>query len=119
MAPPWSPSGVRYVINGNSGKGPSSPADQGGFTGWTEFGVDPVTPAEADQARRNPLVEGPRWVAAEFHPHGGNRRLTRRRQKSPSATWKTVRPSSRHMRTTCIRSSKTPTTRYRSATSRS
>ncbi|TWJ26194.1 calcineurin-like phosphoesterase family protein [Micromonospora endolithica] len=61
--------GVPYVVNGNSGKGPSSPADQGGFTGWTEFGVDPVTPAEADRARRNPLTEGPRWVTAEFHPH--------------------------------------------------
>ncbi|MEV1144625.1 phosphodiester glycosidase family protein [Micromonospora sp. NPDC049799] len=61
--------GVPYVVNGNSGKGPSSPADQGGFTGWTEFGVDPVTPAEADRARRNPLAEGPRWVDAEFHPH--------------------------------------------------
>ncbi|MEU9509553.1 phosphodiester glycosidase family protein [Micromonospora sp. NPDC048170] len=61
--------GVPYLINGNSGKNPSTPADQGGFTGWTEFGVDPVTPAEADRARRNPLVEGPRWVAAEFHAH--------------------------------------------------
>jgi hypothetical protein len=61
--------GVPYVVNGNSGKGPSSPADQGGFTGWTEFGVDPVTPAEADRARRNPLAEGPHWVAAAFHPH--------------------------------------------------
>ncbi|RLK13481.1 calcineurin-like phosphoesterase family protein [Micromonospora sp. M71_S20] len=61
--------GVPYLINGNSGKNPSTPADQGGFTGWTEFGVDPVSPAEADRARRNPLVEGPRWVAAEFHAH--------------------------------------------------
>ncbi|MER7335143.1 MULTISPECIES: phosphodiester glycosidase family protein [unclassified Micromonospora] len=61
--------GVPYLINGNSGKNPSTPADQGGFTGWTEFGVDPVSPAEADQARRDPLAEGPRWVAAEFHAH--------------------------------------------------
>ncbi|MEV4717721.1 phosphodiester glycosidase family protein [Micromonospora noduli] len=61
--------GVPYVINGNAGKTPSTPADQGGFTGWTEFGVDPVTPAEADRARRNPLAEGPRWVDAEFHAH--------------------------------------------------
>ncbi|MEH0971074.1 phosphodiester glycosidase family protein [Micromonospora sp. CPCC 205546] len=61
--------GVPYLINGNSGKNPSTPADQGGFTGWTEFGVDPVSPAEADRARRNPLVEGPRWVAVEFHAH--------------------------------------------------
>ncbi|MGN9920640.1 phosphodiester glycosidase family protein [Micromonospora palomenae] len=61
--------GVPYVINGNSGKNPSTPPQLGGFTGWTEFGVDPVTPAEADRARRDPLVEGPRWVAAEFHAH--------------------------------------------------
>ncbi|MEU7994899.1 phosphodiester glycosidase family protein [Micromonospora sp. NPDC049060] len=61
--------GVPYLINGNSGKNPSTPADQGGFTGWTEFGVDPVSPAEADRARRNPLVEGPRWVSAETHAH--------------------------------------------------
>ncbi|MFI5487332.1 phosphodiester glycosidase family protein [Micromonospora echinaurantiaca] len=61
--------GVPYVINGNSGKNPSTPADQGGFTGWTEFGVDPVSPAEADRARRDPLAEGPRWVSAETHAH--------------------------------------------------
>ncbi|WP_229402981.1 phosphodiester glycosidase family protein [Micromonospora okii] len=61
--------GVPYVINGNSGKNPSTPAAQGGFTGWTEFGVDPVTPAEAALARLNPLAEGPRWVTAEFHAH--------------------------------------------------
>ncbi|MEU5938789.1 phosphodiester glycosidase family protein [Micromonospora sp. NPDC047548] len=61
--------GVPYVINGNAGKNPSTPPQLGGFTGWTEFGVDPVTPAEADRARRDPLAEGPRWVAAEFHAH--------------------------------------------------
>ncbi|MCM0678247.1 phosphodiester glycosidase family protein, partial [Micromonospora phytophila] len=61
--------GVPYLINGNSGKGPSTPADRGGFTGWTELGVDPVSPAEADRARRDPLAEGPRWVTAEFHAH--------------------------------------------------
>ncbi|MGW4500005.1 phosphodiester glycosidase family protein [Micromonospora sp. NPDC004336] len=68
--------GVPYLINGNAGKNPSTPAEQGGFTGWTEFGVDPVTPAEADRARRNPLVEGPRWVAAEFHAHVDRLALT-------------------------------------------
>ncbi len=31
--------GVPYFINGNSGKGPSTPANEGGFTGWTHFGV--------------------------------------------------------------------------------
>ncbi|WP_405100162.1 phosphodiester glycosidase family protein [Micromonospora sp. NBC_01412] len=68
--------GVPYVINGNSGKNPSTPAQLGGFTGWTEFGVDPVTPAEAERARRDPLAEGPRWVAAEFHAHVDQLALT-------------------------------------------
>ncbi|WP_200206851.1 phosphodiester glycosidase family protein [Micromonospora coerulea] len=61
--------GVPYVINGNSGKNPSTPPQLGGFTGWTEFGVDPVTPQEAERARRDPLAEGTRWVDAEFHAH--------------------------------------------------
>jgi 3',5'-cyclic AMP phosphodiesterase CpdA len=61
--------GVPYVINGNAGKNPSTPAALGGFTGWTEFGVDPVTPAEAARARLDPLAEGPRWITAEFHAH--------------------------------------------------
>ncbi|SCF10294.1 phosphodiester glycosidase family protein [Micromonospora mirobrigensis] len=68
--------GVPYVVNGNSGKNPSTPAEQGGFTGWTEFGVDPVTPPEADRARRDPLAEGPEWVAAEFHAHVDRLTLT-------------------------------------------
>ncbi|MFF5201899.1 phosphodiester glycosidase family protein [Micromonospora parva] len=68
--------GVPYVINGNAGKTPSTPADQGGFTGWTEFGVDPVTPAEAERARRDPLAEGPAWVDAEFHAHADRLTLT-------------------------------------------
>lgn len=33
--------GVPYLINGNSAKGPSTPADRGGFSGWTMFGVSP------------------------------------------------------------------------------
>ncbi|QLQ37567.1 phosphodiester glycosidase family protein [Micromonospora robiginosa] len=61
--------GVPYVVNGNAGKDPSTPAGLGGFTGWTEFGVDPVTPQEADRARRDPLAEGPEWISAEIHAH--------------------------------------------------
>ncbi|RZU77876.1 3',5'-cyclic AMP phosphodiesterase CpdA [Micromonospora kangleipakensis] len=68
--------GVPYVINGNSGKNPSTPPQLGGFTGWTELGVDPVTPEEAERARRDPLVEGPRWVDAEFHAHVDRLALT-------------------------------------------
>jgi hypothetical protein len=61
--------GVPYVINGNSGKNPSTAPHLGGFSGWTLFGVDPVTPAEAARARRDPLAEGPRWVQAQMRPH--------------------------------------------------
>ncbi|SCL39386.1 3',5'-cyclic AMP phosphodiesterase CpdA [Micromonospora rhizosphaerae] len=68
--------GVPYVINGNSGKNPSTPPHLGGFTGWTEFGVDPVTPEEAERARRDRLAEGPRWVDAEFHAHVDRLALT-------------------------------------------
>ncbi|WDZ85029.1 phosphodiester glycosidase family protein [Micromonospora cathayae] len=78
--------GVPFLINGNAGKGPSSPADQGGFTGWTMVGVDPVTRQEADRARRDPLAvaapagagsgAGPRWVAAEFRAHVDRLTLT-------------------------------------------
>lgn len=33
--------GVPFIVNGNSGKGPSSTPDNGGFTGWTLLGVEP------------------------------------------------------------------------------
>ncbi|MGI5212255.1 phosphodiester glycosidase family protein [Plantactinospora sp. CA-290183] len=61
--------GVPYVINGNAGKNPSTAPHLGGFTGWTMFGVDPVSRAEADAARRDPLVPGPRWVSAQTRAH--------------------------------------------------
>jgi hypothetical protein len=32
--------GVPYLINGNSGKNPSAPPADGGFTGWSLVGVD-------------------------------------------------------------------------------
>lgn len=33
--------GVPFLVNGNSGKGPASTADNGGFTGWMMLGVEP------------------------------------------------------------------------------
>ncbi len=33
--------GVAYLVNGNSGKGPASTPEDGGFTGWSMVGVDP------------------------------------------------------------------------------
>ncbi|RLL70166.1 phosphodiester glycosidase family protein [Streptomyces sp. Z26] len=32
--------GVPYLVNGNAGKAPAAPADEGGFTGWSLVGVD-------------------------------------------------------------------------------
>jgi hypothetical protein len=46
--------GVPFFVNGNSGKGPSTPADRGGFTGWSLWGVAP---------------DGPQWIGAEVRPH--------------------------------------------------
>ncbi|PRX97164.1 phosphodiester glycosidase family protein [Allonocardiopsis opalescens] len=61
--------GVPYVINGNSGKAPSADADNGGFSGWSLVGVDPVTAAEAEAARADAYDGGPDWVGVEFRPH--------------------------------------------------
>jgi len=61
--------GVPFFINGNSAKSPSTPADRGGFTGWSLWGVDPVTPQEAQRARRDWFAGGPTWIAAEVRPH--------------------------------------------------
>ncbi|SDU49204.1 Flagellar filament outer layer protein Flaa [Jiangella alkaliphila] len=33
--------GVPFLVNGNSGKAPSSTPDNGGFTGWTLLGLEP------------------------------------------------------------------------------
>ncbi|TDD98876.1 phosphodiester glycosidase family protein [Jiangella asiatica] len=33
--------GVPFLVNGNSGKGPASTPDHGGFTGWTMLGLEP------------------------------------------------------------------------------
>lgn len=61
--------GVPYAISGNSGKAPATGADDGGFTGWTLVGVDPVTPKAQEQARQAPHNGGPAWISVEFRPH--------------------------------------------------
>ena len=48
--------GVPYFVNGNSGKNPSTLPSDGGFTGWSLWGVDDRG-APGD------------WVAAEVRPH--------------------------------------------------
>jgi hypothetical protein len=48
--------GVPYFVNGNSGKNPSTLPSDGGFTGWSLWGVD-------DRGKRGD------WLAAEVRPH--------------------------------------------------
>ncbi|HEX6353249.1 phosphodiester glycosidase family protein [Actinophytocola sp.] len=48
--------GVPYFINGNSGKNPSTLPAEGGFTGWSLWGVDPRCGTDD-------------WLAAEVRPH--------------------------------------------------
>ncbi|MEU1086415.1 phosphodiester glycosidase family protein [Streptomyces sp. NPDC005892] len=61
--------GVPYLVNGNSGKTPSGPADEGGFTGWSLVGTDRVTPAEQAAARRRPWAGGPDWISVQTRAH--------------------------------------------------
>lgn len=61
--------GVPYLINGNAGKGPAGPADEGGFTGWSLIGADRVTPEEQTTARQRPWQGAPDWVSAQTRAH--------------------------------------------------
>ncbi|MEU6783290.1 phosphodiester glycosidase family protein [Nonomuraea angiospora] len=60
---------VPYFINGNSGKNPATAPDDGGFTGWSLWGVDPVTRAEAEHVRRNWFADAPDWIGTQVRPH--------------------------------------------------
>ncbi|MGH3648297.1 MAG: phosphodiester glycosidase family protein, partial [Micromonosporaceae bacterium] len=61
--------GVPYVINGNCGKAPAAAPADGGFTGWTMVGVDPVTDREAEWTRAHPYTPGRGWVEVELRAH--------------------------------------------------
>ncbi|SDR75267.1 phosphodiester glycosidase family protein [Actinopolymorpha singaporensis] len=61
--------GVPYFVNGNSAKTPSTRPEDGGFTGWSLWGVDPVTPDAAAAARRDPVHDAPDWVRTQVRPH--------------------------------------------------
>jgi hypothetical protein len=50
--------GVSYWVNGNSGKAPHGTAEDGGFIGWTEFGVQ-------DDPSRHGTDQ---WLAAQVRP---------------------------------------------------
>ncbi|MEV7682039.1 phosphodiester glycosidase family protein [Streptomyces sp. NPDC088341] len=61
--------GVPYLINGNSGKAPAAPVDEGGFTGWSLVGVDRISHRERSAARVRPWEGGPDWVSVQTRAH--------------------------------------------------
>ncbi|MFB9470152.1 phosphodiester glycosidase family protein [Nonomuraea salmonea] len=67
---------VPYVINGNSGKNPATAPDDGGFTGWSLWGVDPVSKAEAELVRRSWFTDAPTWIGTQVRPHVDELTLT-------------------------------------------
>lgn len=54
--------GVSYWVNGNSGKAPHGTAEDGGFIGWTEFGVD------GEAGRPWPWGSDEQWLSAQVNP---------------------------------------------------
>lgn len=78
--------GVPYLVNGNSGKNPAAPADEGGFTGWSMVGVDEVDPAEQAAARRAPFGPQPDWVSVQTRAHTDSLRLDAPLTLAPGAT---------------------------------
>ncbi|MET7617860.1 phosphodiester glycosidase family protein [Streptomyces sp. NPDC005408] len=61
--------GVPYLINGNSGKAPAGPANEGGFTGWSLVGVDQVSRGEQQTGRLRPWEGLPDWVSVQTRAH--------------------------------------------------
>ncbi|MQM24855.1 phosphodiester glycosidase family protein [Glycomyces albidus] len=59
--------GVSYWVNGNSGKSPSTTPEDGGFVGWTEFGIG-ASGQEWLTAQVRPRVDGLRVDAADLAP---------------------------------------------------
>lgn len=63
---------VPYVVNGNSGKAPSTSPAEGGFSGWTTVRIDPeATRTPAPQLFRvDPARPGPHpWARVQIRPH--------------------------------------------------
>jgi hypothetical protein len=63
--------GVLLPLTGNSGKGPASAPDAGGFTGWALVGIDAeARPAAAgDRDWSSPENRRDPWFQLEFRPH--------------------------------------------------
>lgn len=63
---------VPYVVNGNSGKAPSTSPDAGGFSGWTTVRIDPEAPRTPAPHlfRVDPANPGPHpWSRVQVRPH--------------------------------------------------
>lgn len=63
---------VPYVINGNSGKAPSTNPAEGGFSGWTTVRIDPAAPRVPAPRlfRVDPSDPGPHpWARVQIRPH--------------------------------------------------
>lgn len=78
--------GVPYLINGNSGKAPSAPVDEGGFTGWSLVGVDHVSRGERAAARLTPWKGGPDWVSVQTRAHTDTLALDAPQSLAPGRT---------------------------------
>ncbi|MFI6938134.1 phosphodiester glycosidase family protein [Streptomyces sp. NPDC050418] len=74
---------VPYLINGNSGKNPAGPADEGGFTGWSLVGVDRIPRDAQDEAKRRPWRGGPDWISVQTRAHTDELMLTAPRTLRP------------------------------------
>jgi hypothetical protein len=77
--------GVLLPLTGNSGKGPSSAPDDGGFTGWALVGVDPDV-REAAAAERTWSAPERSWLKVEFRAHVDSLELTAPASLHPGET---------------------------------
>ena len=59
--------GVSQLTNGNSGKGPSSTVDNGGFIGWTMLGINPSAGSVGSVAEGDTLARL-KWLRAQTNP---------------------------------------------------
>lgn len=67
--------GVSQITNGNSGKGPASTPDNGGFIGWTMLGVNPSSGKVGSVETASPLARL-NWMRAETRPQVDDGSLT-------------------------------------------
>jgi 3',5'-cyclic AMP phosphodiesterase CpdA len=64
--------GVPYIVNGNAGKTPSTAPAEGGFSGWSLVGINPLAEPAPLAARHRSAPEshsGNPWLEVEMRPH--------------------------------------------------